>query len=65
MLLWLVVAYLVVSIGIGINTGNVVFGSVGARDRMDFTSIGDTVNLQVERDGKVLTLAVTLGSSAQ
>lgn len=27
--------------------------------------IGDTVNLQVERDGKVLTLAVTLGSSAQ
>ena len=26
--------------------------------------IGDTVNLQVERDGKVLTLAVTLGSSA-
>ena len=28
-------------------------------------SIGDTVNLQVERDGKVLTLAVTLGSSAQ
>ena len=28
-------------------------------------SIDDTVNLQVERDGKVLTLAVTLGSSAQ
>lgn len=27
--------------------------------------ISDTVNLQVERDGKVLTLAVTLGSSAQ
>ena len=27
--------------------------------------IGDTVNLQVERDGKVLTLAVTLGASAQ
>ena len=28
-------------------------------------SIGDTVNLQVERDGKVQTLEVTLGSSAQ
>ena len=35
----------VVSIGIGINTGPVVFGSVGAGDRMDFTSIGETVNL--------------------
>ena len=27
--------------------------------------VGDTVNLQVEREGKVLTLAVTLGSGAQ
>ena len=27
-------------------------------------NVGDTVNLQVERDGKVQTLAVTLGSSA-
>jgi len=34
-----------VSVGIGINSGPVVFGSVGARDRMDFTCIGDTVNL--------------------
>jgi len=46
-------------IGVGINTGQTIVGSVGCDERMDYTVIGDSVNMaarleQMAREGEII-----------
>lgn len=57
------------SVGIGVASGEVVMGAMGARDRMDYTVLGSTVNLSARlcskaEPGQVLVDRASMEASA-
>jgi class 3 adenylate cyclase len=61
---WAKQAGVEVKLAIGVNTGAVVVGNLGSESRMEYTIIGETVNIAarleaIARPGQILTTAVT------
>ena len=67
---WVVIAVAFVTMGIGVNTGTVIAGTVGGGGRLEYTVVGDAVNIaqRIQSDagpGEILATASTIAAAPE